>query len=126
MEWFCSDDAWLDFIELVLHVDFLVADVDVVLDVDEIAVADAEILAETQGGIHGDLALVAQDLLDARYRHMDVFGQPVRRDPHRLHEFFPEDFRHGRGWNRVFHKAHLLINGNLRFVHYRSGCRYLS
>ncbi len=65
MEWFCSDDAWLDFIELVLHVDFLVADVDVVLDVDEIAVADAEILAETQGGIHGDLALVAQDLLDA-------------------------------------------------------------
>lgn len=90
-----------------LYVDFLVADVDVVLDVDEIAVADAEILAEAQGGVHGDLALVAQDLLDARYRHMDVFGQPVRRDPHRLHEFFPEDFRHSRGWNHVLHKAHL-------------------
>ena len=48
-----------------LYVDFLVADVDVVLDVDEIAVADAEILAEAQGCVHGDFALVAQDLLDA-------------------------------------------------------------
>ena len=43
---FCSGNARLDFIELVLHIDFLVADVDVVLEVDEIAVADAEILAE--------------------------------------------------------------------------------
>ena len=43
---FCSGNARFDFIELVLHVDFLVADVDVVLEVDEIAVADAEILAE--------------------------------------------------------------------------------
>ena len=37
------------FIMRLLYVDFLIADVDVVLDVDEIAVADAEILAEAQG-----------------------------------------------------------------------------
>lgn len=122
LEWFRSGNAWLDFIQFVLYVDFLVADVDVVLDVNEIAVADAEILAEAQGGVHGDLALVAQDLLDARYRHMDVFCQPVGRDPHRLHEFFPENFRYGRGRNHVLHKIHLLINGNLRFVHHRNGC----
>ena len=91
-----------------LHVDFLVADVDVVLEVEEIAVADAEILAEAQGCVHRDFALVAQDLLDARYRHMDVFRQPVRRDPHRLHELLPEDFRHGRCWYHVFHVDHLL------------------
>lgn len=75
-----------------LHVDFLVADVDVVLEIEEIAVADAEILAEAKGCVHRDLAFVAQDFLDARYRHMDVFRQPVRRDPHRLHEFFQKDF----------------------------------
>ena len=87
-----SGNAWFDFIELVLHVDFLVADIDVVLEVEEIAVADAEILAEAKGRVHRDLALVPQDFLDARYRHMDVFRQPVRRDPHRLHEFFQKDF----------------------------------
>lgn len=93
-ERFCLGNAWLDFIELVLHVDFLVADVDVVLEIEEIAVADAEILAEAKGGVYRDLALVPQDFLDARYRHMDVFRQPVRGNPHRFHEFFPEDFRH--------------------------------
>ena len=99
-----------------LHIDFLVADVDVVLEVEEIAVADAEILAEAKGCVHRDLALVTQDFLNARYRHMDVFRQPVRRDPHRLHEFFPEDFRHGRGWNHIFHVYHLLVNDNLQSV----------
>lgn len=89
---FCLGNAWFDFIELVLHVDFLVADVDVVLEIEEIAVADAEILAEAKGCVRRDLALVAQDFLDARYRHMDVFCQPVRRNPHRLHEFFQKDF----------------------------------
>ena len=91
-KWLCSGNAWLYFIELVLHVDFLVADVDVVLEIEEIAVADAEILAEAQGCVHRDLALVPQDFLDARYRNVDVFCQSVCRDPHRLHEFFPEDF----------------------------------
>lgn len=109
LEWFCSGNAWLDFIQLVLYVDFLVADVDVVLEVDEIAVADAEILAEAQGGVHGDLALVMQDLLDARHWHMDVFGQSIRRNPHRFHEFFPKDFRYGRSWNHIFHKSYLPI-----------------
>ena len=119
-KWFCSGNARLDFIELVLHVDFLVADV--VLEVEEIAVADAEILAEAKGCVHRDLALVAQDFLDARYRHMDVFCQPVRGDAHRLHEFFPEDFRHGRRWYQVFHVDHLLVNDNLQSVRHRNGC----
>ena len=113
---FCSGNARLDFIELVLHVDFLVADVDVVLEVEEIAVVDAEILAEAKGCVHRDLALVPQDFLDARYRHMDVFRQPVRRDPHRLHELLPEDFRHGRRWYHVFHGNYAPINGSLRFL----------
>ena len=123
---FCLGNAWFDFIELVLHVDFLVADVDVVLEIEEIAVADAEILAEAKGCVHRDLAFVAQDFLDARYRHMDVFRQPVRGNPHRLHEFFPEDFRHGRRWYNVFHVDHLLVNDNLQSVRHRNGCHCLS
>lgn len=119
---FCSGNAWFDFIELVLYIDFLVADVDVVLEIEEIAVADAEILAEAKGCVHGDLAFVAQDFLDARYRHMDVFRQPVRRNPHRLHELLPEDFRHGRRWNHIFHVDHLLVNDNLQSVRHRNGC----
>lgn len=112
---FCSGNARLDFIELVLYVDFLVADVDVVLEVEEIAVADAEILAEAKGCVHRDLALVAQDFLNARYRHMDVFRQPVRREPHRLHELLPEDFRHGGRWNHIFHGNYAPIICSLRF-----------
>lgn len=71
---------------------------DVILQVEEVALGNAEVSAEAQGGIDGDRALILENLLNARNGDLYILGKAIGGYTVRLHKFFGKnlaDFRCG-------------------------------
>lgn len=62
---------------------------------------DAEIPAETQGGVRAYFLCAADDLADSAQRHIDVLGQLFFGNVERLHEFFQQDIS-WCDWSQIF------------------------
>jgi hypothetical protein len=57
----------------------------------------AEVNAQTQGGIRGDIATAVDDVADPSHRHVDVPRQLILADVQRLHELLLENLA-WRNW----------------------------
>src|SRR3546814_4878518 len=56
-----------------------------------VAVGEAEVAAQAQVGIGGDGALAGNDVADTLRRDIDVLGEAIAGDAHRLHEVMQQD-----------------------------------
>src|SRR3546814_8330670 len=83
-----------------------------------VAVGEAEVAAQAQVGIGGDGALTGNDVADTLRRDIDVLGEAIAGDAHRLHEVMQQDLTGMDGRESFGHGG--FLSGSRRSRHRRS------